>query len=105
MTDNQVTGKPKDIMVGLSYPRVETNPDAVIVELEDVRAADSIKIQYDFERDGWIISQRKVTHPWISDSTYGYAEEWFEKAFLPAWPFGDGHYFIEKDGTERYEEN
>lgn len=98
------------IYVDLEYPRLEGKHDTIEIHLTDVRAADGIRVQYDFERDGWVIFQCKTTHPWQETdkygcSTYGYEEEWIEKAFLPAWPFGSGRYFIEKDGTERYEED
>lgn len=62
------------VMVELYYPRNEGNEKAVEVGLVDVRAADSIRVRYDFDRDGWVILQ---------DSTKG--EDWQEVAFVEAW--------------------
>lgn len=49
------------IKVELEYPGVEGNPDTVRIGLMDVRAADDLFIQYDFERDGWVILQESMT--------------------------------------------
>jgi hypothetical protein len=43
--------------VELSYPGVGDNPTHIVLGLEHVRAADSIRMSYDFERDGWVIEQ------------------------------------------------
>jgi hypothetical protein len=41
----------------LWYPRLEGNIKNIEVGLMDVRAADNIRISYDFQRDGWKIEQ------------------------------------------------
>lgn len=69
----------------LWYPRCEgPRIREVQVGLMDVRAADDIRISYDFERDGWVIKQA-VTYeaPW--DGPEDGEEEWREVAFVKAW--------------------
>lgn len=56
--------------VRLEYPRSDDRPKTVKVTLEDVRAADSLIIGYDFDRDGWTIARE---------------DEPGEVAFVPAW--------------------
>lgn len=62
------------------YPRAARTDafrfNAVQVALIDVRAADGIRIAYDFERDGWPITQ--------CDHAEG-NETWAEVAFVQAW--------------------
>jgi len=70
-------------VVEIEYPR---NPgaefDTVEVGLLDVRAADSIRVSYDFERDGWSIQQARYTK-----DDMGYIERvgWEEVSFHKAW--------------------
>lgn len=71
--------------VTLEYPGCNDNPDAIEVGLMHVRAADSILIEYDFDRDGWKISQAKV-HEWPGDDPIC-DPVWTETAFVQAWPF------------------
>lgn len=54
------------VNVELMYPRSEGNVKVVEVGLCDVRAADSIRIEYDFDRDGWSIKQAS-TFSWDGD--------------------------------------
>lgn len=49
------------------------------VGLEHVRAADSIRISYDFDRDGYKIEQSR----WTEDDVSG--DDWREVAFIPSW--------------------
>jgi len=76
----------KECRVDLWYPRVDTErtddkPQAAIVGLMDVRAADDIRITYDFDRDGYVIQQVPLT-----GTEYDFQEgEWTEVAFVPAW--------------------
>lgn len=55
----------------LWYPRVDDNASSVAVSLYDVRAADDLRISYDFERDGWSIARGEKPD--------------VEVAFVPAW--------------------
>jgi hypothetical protein len=64
----------------------EPGPDrdkirTVEVGLLDVRAADSIRITYDFARDGWRIEQAKN---WSEDQSEK-PLEWVEVSFIRAW--------------------
>ncbi len=57
------------------------------IGLYDVRAADDIRVSYDFERDGWKIEQQ-VTEADENGSTVceeGVADVWKEVAFVKAW--------------------
>ena len=46
--------------VQLWYPRNEGSADTIEIELSDVRAADSLQVSYDFDRDGWVIKQASI---------------------------------------------
>lgn len=69
--------------VGLLYPRTEGSASAIEVSLCDVRAADSIRVSYDFERDGWKIEQASVFE-WEPDDEVC-DPDWQEVAFVQAW--------------------
>jgi hypothetical protein len=73
-----------ELHIDLWYPR---NQDALIkslvVGLMDVRAADSIRISYDFDRDGWKIEQAS-TFSWDADDAVR-DPDWQEVAFVKAW--------------------
>lgn len=69
--------------VDLFYPRNPDSAKAVEIGLMDVRAADSIKVSYDFDRDGWSIKQASKFE-WSSDD--GECDsDWQEVAFVKAW--------------------
>jgi len=58
----------------------------VQIYLSHVRAADDIRIRYDFDRDGWVVEQASVFE-W---DTTGIVDpvcdpEWAEVAFILAW--------------------
>ncbi len=66
------------------YPRIADGPHRireVEVGLSDVRAADSILISYDFDRDGYVIKQAST----FSGDEPDYDEDWQEVAFVQAW--------------------
>ncbi len=67
----------------LWYPRAEESRKHVTIELMDVRAADDLRIEYDFDRDGYVIKQQR----WAGGmrSFGGDYEEWVEVAFIEAW--------------------
>ncbi len=55
---DQVYARGDTLSVALWYPRLETSKlQHVQVELLDVRAADAIRITFDFERDGYLIER------------------------------------------------
>lgn len=70
------------IRVDLEYPR-NRDEKFIQVNLMDVRAADGIRISYDFERDGWKIEQAS-TFEWDADDEVC-DPDWQEVAFVQAW--------------------
>ena len=70
-------------LVTLWYPRQEGNAKAVEIDLCCVRAADSILVEYDFERDGWVIKQASRFEFDASDTVCD--PGWKEVAFVQAW--------------------
>ena len=69
--------------VQLWYPRNDGSAKEIEVELSDVRAADSLLISYDFERDGWVIKQAS-TFSWDGNDEEC-DSDWQEVAFIKAW--------------------
>lgn len=71
-----------EICVNLWYPRCDENAKLIVIDLVDVRAADGIRVSYDFERDGWKIEQ-------ASRFSFGPDEPcdlgWVEVSFIQAW--------------------
>jgi hypothetical protein len=71
-------------------PRTENEPTEIRVGLVDVRAADDIVIDYDFERNGYRIRMATI-HDWHPDDKE--CDEGFkEVGFIPA-------YIDEKEST------
>lgn len=89
--------------VELEYPNVEGNKDTIEINMTSVRADDGLRLKYDFNRNGWAIYKPQATHPYESERSYGYHEEWVEVAYIPSWMFDT--YFIEKDGTKILKED
>lgn len=75
--------QPLTLAVDLLYPRAEGHPRYVEVGIEEVRAADSIRISYDFNRDGYVIEQAS-TFEWDGDDPVC-DPDWQEVAFIQAW--------------------
>ncbi|WP_133120529.1 hypothetical protein [Heyndrickxia camelliae] len=71
--------------VKLEYPRTEGNANAILLDLIDVRASDGILIEYDFYRDGWVISQPTVLKWDIDDKECD--PKYKESAFIPSWQY------------------
>ena len=69
------------LAVTLDYPRHNSHK-FVEVHLCDVRAADGLRIHYDFERDGWSIEQAS-RFEWSGDEPMDH--DWQEVAFVEAW--------------------
>jgi hypothetical protein len=80
---DQFRRRGKTIGVELWYPGLGENATHVEVGLQHVRAADSVRISYDFERDGWKIEQASVFE-WEADDTVC-DPDWQEVAFVGAW--------------------
>jgi len=72
----------RTLCLDLFYPRAEDRVDTVEFGLCDTRAADSIRISYDFERDGYSIKQASK-FCWATDEDND--EDWQEVAFVEAW--------------------
>lgn len=76
------------IHVDLWYPRAEAATAKFIqIGLVDVRAADDLRIRYDFDRDGWVVEQASRWE-WEPDDTVC-DPGWREAAFLQAWQFDE----------------
>lgn len=73
----------RTIDVALCYPNSGNNINAVEVSLVDVRAADSIRIMYDKDRDGWSIKQASRFQWDVDDEERD--PDWQEVAFIQAW--------------------
>lgn len=73
--------------IELDYPRVSGNINAIEIELNCVRAANSILIEYDFNRDGWKISMPSKTWWEVDDKIQDPCYQ--EMAFISAWAVGD----------------
>ena len=67
----------------LHYPRGEGSIKTIEIGLMDVRGADSIRVSYDFERDGWKIEQVSVFEWEPGDTVCDPC--WQEVAFIQAW--------------------
>jgi YD repeat-containing protein len=85
------------LSVDLWYPPYpgQDNPNNntrfIEIGLVSVRAADSFRVHYDYDRDGYVVERPRRMEVLVkSDSTtdtYEERVEWIEAAFLPAWPF------------------
>lgn len=86
MADNvlgeEFTKRGDTLGVELCYPR-SSKFKFVEVDLMDVRAADSVRLHYDFERDGWVIEQASIFQWEITDKICD--PDWQEVAFISAW--------------------
>lgn len=80
--DIEVVLREDTISLDLFYPRNRT-VQFVEVGLSDVRAADSVRISYDFDRDGYRIEQAS-TFEWDADDEIC-DPDWQEVAFVKAW--------------------
>lgn len=70
------------LRIDMVYPRNNDNVNEVEVGIECVRAADSILISYDFDRDGYSIKQAS-RFEWFDGEDPD--SDWQEVAFIPAW--------------------
>lgn len=68
--------------VDLFYPR-NSSIKYFVLGLCDVRAADDIRMSYDFDRDGWIIEQASTFQWDINDKECD--PDWKEVAFVQVW--------------------
>lgn len=94
MSEPLVTWRGRVASVRMRYPRSVMASDtvaAVELELEDVRAAPALRVEYDFDRDGWrILIERHDpgVGPGASEDPHPHpddADHWREAAFISAW--------------------
>ena len=71
-----------DICMDMVYPSYNGN-EGVRIGLMTVRAADDIRISYDFKRDGWKVEQARF-HKWASGDKVC-DPCWTEVGFFEAW--------------------
>jgi hypothetical protein len=69
-----------ELHLDLFYPRSEDNIKHFVIGLEDIRAAQSIRVSYDFERDGWKIEKATKFEWGVNDLVCD--PEWKEVAFI-----------------------
>lgn len=81
---DQVQRRGSCIDVEFWYPTLEGHVTHIQVGLIDVRAADDIRIHYDFDRDGYVIEQASVFE-WDADDDDVGDPGWKEVAFIKAW--------------------
>lgn len=73
-----------EVHIDLWYPKADpANATALVIGLVDVRAADEIRVSYDFDRDGWKIEQAS-NFSWEADDEVC-DRGWMEVAFVKAW--------------------
>lgn len=73
------------LCIDIEYPRNEGNIQSLEIGLSDVRAADSIRVSYDFDRDGWKIEQASK-FSWDNPEAPDFGDaDWKEVAFIKAW--------------------
>lgn len=81
--DDQLNVCGQKVVFEFWYPRIEGHINEIEVGLSDVRAADSILISYDFDRDGYSIKQASVFSWDVDDKVCD--SGWKEVAFIQAW--------------------
>ena len=71
------------VYIDIWYPKkgIDIYPSKLEVGLMHVRAADSILIEYDFDRDGYSIKQAST----FRGDVLGFDQDWQEVAFIKAW--------------------
>lgn len=79
----QVSRDGATIVTNFWYPRNEGHVTHIQVGIYDVRAADDIRIHYDFDRDGYAIEQAS-TFEWEEGDTK-MDMDWQEVAYVQAW--------------------
>ena len=72
------------LLIDLWYPLSDDfEVKQIQIGLMDIRAADDIRVSYDFDRNGWVIQQASVFE-WEPDDTEA-DQGWTEVAFVKAW--------------------
>lgn len=82
---DEVFGVHEDTLsVEMKYPKISPHK-FVEVGLIDVRAADGIRISYDYDRDGWKIEQAGRFRWKSEEDEREVGNDWKEVAFVEAW--------------------
>lgn len=79
----EVRRRGNTVKLDLMYPGINDNPTHVEVDMCHVRATDSIRISFDFPRDGWKIEQASTFSWELGDEVCD--PDWQEVAFIKAW--------------------
>ncbi len=79
----QFNGRGDVLPIDFWYPQLDENFKYIELGLFHVRAADSIRIHYDLDRDGYVIEQASV-FSWACDDEVC-DPDWQEVAFVQAW--------------------
>ena len=80
-----------EFSIDLHYPPYENEPceegqiKYITVGLSAVRAADDVRIHYNFERDGWVVEQSSIFEWEPGDNENENYRDWQEVAFIQAW--------------------
>lgn len=73
-----------ELSVEITYPQItKSGVTKIYIDQESVRATDGIRLQYDYERDGWIIEQAS-RFAWRADDNVC-DPDWREVAFIQSW--------------------
>lgn len=80
--DPAITKHGDTLCVELMYPR-SNDIKKIKIGLCDVRSADDILVEYDFNRDGWSVKQASTFSFDANDSICD--PDWQEVAFIQAW--------------------
>jgi hypothetical protein len=84
MPDQELARDGAELSTDFWYPRNPGHATHLVLGLVDVRAADSIRISYDFDRDGWLIEQAQKFE-WGDEDDGSCDPMWKEVAFVKAW--------------------
>jgi hypothetical protein len=57
----------------------------LMIDLMDVRASDGLRVEYDFDRDGWSIRQPRSVTRETGPNRAEQVTTWHEVYFAPSW--------------------
>lgn len=81
MTKHEASVSEHEVTVNLMYPK--QGEDKVTIALYHVRAADDLTVQYDFNRDGWVMTREVCKH--TEEGGIESLGIWVEVGFVPSW--------------------
>lgn len=72
------------LSVEMTYPQItKSGVTKIFIDQESVRATDGIRLQYDYDRDGWIIEQQSRFGFRADDKVQD--PDWQEVVFVQSW--------------------